>query len=129
KAGQRLKVKKYVISAVRFSALTGHAGRLINVLMPGTASATDSAPVGFGAAAGSPPNAAHVPTATTASASLHISSAICSAERPPIVQYAPPAPVGIEPSITTMYVPLWFVCTDSSAASARAPAAAMSVSW
>lgn len=91
-----------MISAVRFSAFTGHAGRLISVLMPGTASCTLSAPVGFGDAAGSPPNAAQVPTATTARASRQASSAIWSAERPPIVQYAPPAPVGIDPSITTM---------------------------
>lgn len=117
------------MSAVRFSALTGHAGRLISVLIPGTASATDSAPVGFGAAAGNPPNAAHVPTAMTASASLHISSAICSADLPPIVQYAPSAPVGIEPSMTTRYLPAELSRTPCMAASARAPAAAMIVSW
>jgi hypothetical protein len=36
--------------------------------MPGTASATDKAPVGFGRAAGMPPNAAQVPTAMVAAA-------------------------------------------------------------
>ena len=70
--------------------------------MPEIASPTLFAPVGFGEAAGIPPNAAHVPTATTASAFAQTSSAIWSADLPPIVQYAPFAPVGIEPSITTM---------------------------
>ena len=45
-----------------------------------------SAPVGFGAAAGRPPKAAQVPMAMVAAALPQTSRAICSAERPPIVQ-------------------------------------------
>ena len=51
-----------------FSALAGHADMLMRFLTPGTASATDKAPVGFGRAAGMPPNAAQVPTAIVAAA-------------------------------------------------------------
>ena len=117
------------MTAVKFSALTGHAGRLISVRMPGTASPTLSAPVGLGDAAGRPPNAAQVPALITARASWHTARAICSADLPPIVQYAPSAPVGIEPSTTTMYLPLFADTACSRAASAWWPAAAMIVSW
>ncbi len=55
-------------------------------LTPGTASATPSAPVGFGAAAGSPPNVAQVPMAIVASALPQTSRAMSRAARPPIVQ-------------------------------------------
>src|SRR5678815_5772317 len=101
---------------------------LISVLIPGTASETLSALVGLGAAAGRPPNAAQVPTATTADAFSQTSRAICTADRPPMVQYAPPIPVGMEPSTTAMYLPAWRSHTVASAASARVPAAAMIVS-
>jgi hypothetical protein len=97
-----LKVRKYTMRAVRFSTLAGQAERLMRFLTPGTASPTPSAPVGFGAAAGRPPKVAQVPMAIVAAALPHTSRAIWRAERPPIVQYAPFAPVGIEPSTTAM---------------------------
>ena len=59
---------------------------LMRFLTPGTASATDKAPVGFGRAAGMPPNDAQVPTAMVAAAPPQISRAICRADLPPIVQ-------------------------------------------
>jgi hypothetical protein len=55
-------------------------------LIPGTASATLSAPVGFGAAAGSPPKAAQVPMAIVAAEPPHTSRAIWCADLPPTVQ-------------------------------------------
>ncbi len=69
-----------------FSALAGQADMLIRFCTPGTASATDKAPVGLGAAAGMPPKAAQVPTATVANAPPQTSRAMSSAARPPIVQ-------------------------------------------
>ncbi len=74
------------MSAVMFSALAGQAERLTRFFSPGTASATPSAPVGLGAAAGRPPNAAHVPMAMVAAAPPHTSRAMSMAERPPTVQ-------------------------------------------
>jgi hypothetical protein len=96
---------------------------------PGTASATPSAPVGFGAAAGRPPKVAHVPIAIVARASPQTSRAMSMAARPPIVQYAPFSPVGIEPSTMTMYLPLLSLIAFARFSSARLPAAAMIVSW
>ena len=57
---------------------------LMRFLTPGTASATDSAPVGLGRAAGMPPNDAQVPTAIVAAAPAQTSRAICKADLPPI---------------------------------------------
>ena len=74
------------MSAVMFSALAGQADMLIRFCTPGAASATDKAPVGFGAAAGMPPKAAQVPTAMVAAAPPQTSRTISRAERPPIVQ-------------------------------------------
>src|SRR5579864_4963075 len=90
-------------SAERFSTFAGQADRLMRLRTPGTASATLSAPVGFGAAAGIPPNAAHDPTAIVAAALPQTSRAMSIAARPPMVQYAPLAPVGIAPSTMQRY--------------------------
>src|SRR5208283_2434189 len=115
--------------ATMFAALAGQAERLMRFLTPGTASATPSAPVGLGAAAGRPPYVAQVPMAIVAAAPPQTSRAMESADFPPMVQYAPPAPVGMEPSTTARYWPLLVLTTLSRAASACWPAAAMRVSW
>ena len=53
-----------------------------------------------------------MPTATVASALPQTSLAMSYADLPPTVQYAPFAPVGIEPSTTAMYAPFWFSTTE-----------------
>ncbi len=97
--------------------------------MPGTASETGLASVGLGAAAGRPPKEEQVPTATVARADPQTWRAISNAVTPAMVQYAPPAPVGIDPSITAMYSPGWLVTMSCQSTSAWSPAAAMMVSW
>src|SRR6516162_6042650 len=116
------------MSAVRFSALAGQADRFMRFFTPGTASATDNAPVGFGPAAGMPPKAAQVPTAIVAAAPPQTSRAMSSADLPPIVQYAPSAPVGIDPSTKATYLPEFLCTVSASASSAWLPAAAIIVS-
>ena len=89
-------------------------------------SSTRTAPVGFGPAAGIPPNAEQVPTLMIPAAPRVASRSRSSAERPPIVQ-APGMPVGTEPSTITRCPPL--ATASSRAFSAARPAAAMTVSW
>jgi hypothetical protein len=56
--------------------------------LPFTISITPTAPVGFGAAAGTPPNVAQVPTATTAAESFAILTR-CSWKVSPLAPIVP----------------------------------------
>ncbi len=88
------------------------------IAAPGASSLTDLASVGFGAAAGMPPNDEQEPTQIVAAAFFTSFLQLSTALSPPVVQYAPSAPVGIEPSTIRMYWPLYFsiaACLASSA--------------
>jgi hypothetical protein len=61
---------------------------------------------------------AQLPHAMIAAASAAVSLKISCAERPPIVQQMPSSSIGIDPSTSRMYLPLFFViesCSDFSA--------------
>ncbi len=92
-------------------------------------SATGLAPVGLGDVDGIPPHEAHEPMAITAAASAAHSLTSSTAVLPPILQKLPPMPVGIAPSTTRMYLPLFAAIAARRASSAWWPAAAISVSW
>ncbi len=81
-------------------------------------SATGLAPVGFGDVDGMPPHDAHEPIAITAAASAAHSLTSSIAVLPPILQNAPLAPVGIAPSTTRMYLPLFAAIAVLRASSA-----------
>ena len=114
---------------VIFAGFAGQAGILI-IGLSLIISCTPTAPVGFGAAAGTPPNVAHVPTATTAALSfatlLRCSSKVSAFA--PIVHHSLPLPIGIEPSTTHRYLPLNVFIASSRCSSALCPAAAIRVS-
>src|SRR5580658_3587328 len=109
------------------SGIGGHPETLIMGLSP-TIAVTGHAPVGLGSARGMPPKAEQVPTHTIAAAPLAASRRVSTALRPPEAQYAPPAPVGTDPSITRTYLPKLSLMACASAASALSPAAAIKVS-
>src|ERR1700722_15826899 len=109
------------------SGIGGHPDTLMMGLSP-TIAVTGHAPVGLGSAKGIPPNDEHVPTQTMAAAPLAASRSVSTALRPPAVQYAPPAPVGTDPSITRTYLPKLSFMAVVSAVSAESPAAAIRVS-
>ncbi len=96
-------------------------GRLVMILWTGVA------PVGFGFAAWMQPFDAQLPHATMAFAPSAASFTMSSAVRPAIVQWMPPSAVGIEPSTSIRYSPLYFFIVSCSAASDWCPAAACRV--
>ena len=88
---------------------------------------TGTAPVGFGRASGSPPNAAQVPTAITAAACETVSASMSTLLWPAMTEYTPPSPTGTEPSTITTYLPALSFIDWRRACSAASPEAACSV--
>src|SRR5271165_1796969 len=83
--GQFAKGEVVDRTATVLAGFCGQPGMLMRVI-PGTASWSPTAPVGFGLAATSPPSQAQAPTAMDAAALPQTSRAISSAVRPPTVQ-------------------------------------------
>jgi len=127
RAGSVPKVANCSTVPRRLYGLAGQPGMFTMGLLRST-SETPTAPVGFGAAEGMPPQDAQEPMAMTAAARPAISFVNSTAVLSAIRQKLPSSLSGMAPSITQMNLPSFSFTALWSAASAWWPAAAIKVS-